>query len=219
MILKGFIAIEGIDGSGKSTQAKLLTDAFNKLNRRAILTTEPTKSATGSFLRRVLSGEITVDARTVAYLFAADRCEHIWGAAGIGSLCKAGSIVISDRYLFSSLAYQSITAGEDLVKTLNSPFPLPEVLIYIRVSVETGLKRVAARGENAEIYEKRDFQEALFARYESLINEYCNNEKAVDLKSAADITKNGANNMRVVIIDGEKSKEEVARDIAQAVIS
>lgn len=216
MILHNFIAIEGIDGSGKSTQAKLLVDTLNGQGKSAILTTEPTTLKTGVFLRKVLSGDIKVDPRTVAYLFAADRCEHILGKNGVEELCNKGNIVISDRYLFSSLAYQSITAGDKLPKLLNSPFPLPQILIYIKISVETGLKRITERSENKEIFEKREFQEKLLAQYKNIINEYCNNDIA-SLNEAAKIEDTNTHNMKIVIIDGEKNKEEVARDILQSI--
>ena len=148
MILKNFIVFEGIDGAGTSTQIKKLIE---RDTTRFVPTAEPTSNETGKFLRRMLGGEFTVDEKTNAYLFAADRCEHIFGKGGVQELCESGKIVVSDRYFFSSMAYQSVSCGEELPKLLNSPFPLPEYLFYFVINPEISLGRVTARGEKKEI--------------------------------------------------------------------
>ena len=122
MTLKNFIVFEGIDGSGTSTQIKKLVERdLNKF----VATAEPTKKETGLFLRKMLGGDFSVDSKTAAYLFAADRCEHIYGKDGVIDLLNQGKIVVSDRYFFSSLAYQSVSCGNELPRLLNSQFPLP----------------------------------------------------------------------------------------------
>ena len=155
MILKNFIVFEGIDGAGTSTQIKKLVErGCAELGEgRFPATAEPTSGETGRFLRRMLGGEFSVDEKTNAYLFAADRCEHIFGKGGVKELCDSGKIVVSDRYFFSSMAYQSVSCGEELPKLLNSPFPLPEYLFYFVINPEVSLGRVTARGEKKEIYE------------------------------------------------------------------
>lgn len=200
MIIKNFIAIEGIDGSGKSTQSALLSNAFNESGKVALLTTEPTKGPTGLFLREVLEGKIEVDPRTAAYLFAADRCEHIFGAGGVTDLCDEGNIVISDRYLFSSLAYQSLTTGEQLPKLLNDPFPLPEVLIFLKIDSEAALKRIASRSKNNDIYEKKDFQKKLSLVYDRILAQY---------------QKDNSSQMKIIIVDGGLSEEKVFTSITK----
>ena len=155
MILKNFIVFEGIDGAGTSTQIKKLVERGNSDgNTRFIATAEPTVGETGKFLRRMLAGEFSVDEKTNAYLFAADRCEHIFGKGGVQELCNSGKIVVSDRYFFSSMAYQSVSCGDELPELLNSTFPLPEFLFYFVINPEISLGRVNARGEHKEIYEK-----------------------------------------------------------------
>ena len=151
MVLKNFIVFEGIDGSGTSTQIKKLVESNPNV---FIATAEPTTNETGKFLRRMLCGEFSVDEKTASYLFAADRCEHIFGKDGIESLIKNGKTVVSDRYFFSSLAYQSVSCGKDLPRLLNSPFPLPEYLFYFKIDPEISLKRVDSRNGQKEIYEK-----------------------------------------------------------------
>ena len=183
MILKNFIVFEGIDGAGTSTQIKKLVERGNSENGgtdgRFVATAEPTNGETGRFLRRMLGGEFKVDEKTNAYLFAADRCEHIFGKGGVKELCDSGKIVISDRYFFSSMAYQSVSCGEELPRLLNSPFPLPEILFFFEINPEISLGRVNARGESKEIYETIEKQKAIAAQYEKVISEY---EKDSNLK-------------------------------------
>ena len=164
MILKNFIVFEGIDGAGTSTQIKRLVERDNEKGR-FVATAEPTTLETGRFLRKMLGGEFSVDEKTNAYLFAADRCEHIFGKGGVKELCDSGKIVVSDRYFFSSMAYQSVSCGDELPKLLNSPFPLPEILFYFEINPEISLGRVNARGEHKEIYETIEKQKAIVDNY------------------------------------------------------
>ncbi len=174
MVLKNFIVFEGIDGSGTSTQIKLLAERLAEGG--AAVTAEPTSGPTGLFLRRMLAGEFSVDARTAAYLFAADRCEHVYGKGGILEAAACGT-VISDRYLFSSLAYQSVSCGDGLPEMLNSGFPLPSLLFYLAVAPEVSMARVCGRGNAREIYENTDFQRKTAALYEKVISGYEGTEK------------------------------------------
>lgn len=191
MILKNFIVFEGIDGAGTSTQIKKLIE---RDTTRFVPTAEPTSNETGKFLRRMLGGEFTVDEKTNAYLFAADRCEHIFGKGGVQELCESGKIVVSDRYFFSSMAYQSVSCGEELPKLLNSPFPLPEYLFYFVINPEISLGRVNARGEHKEIYETIEKQKKIAAQYEKVISEYEKNAAETGMKiiriNAADTIEN-----------------------------
>ncbi len=183
MVLKNFIVFEGIDGAGTSTQIKKLVERGNAAEAgRFVATAEPTGGETGRFLRRMLGGEFSVDEKTNAYLFAADRCEHIFGKDGVKELCDSGKIVVSDRYFFSSMAYQSVSCGEELPKLLNSPFPLPEILFYFEINPEISLGRVNARGEHKEIYETIEKQKKIAAQYEKVISEYEKNAAKTGMK-------------------------------------
>ena len=196
MILKNFIVFEGIDGAGTSTQIKKLVE---RDTTRFVATAEPTSNETGKFLRRMLGGEFSVDEKTNAYLFAADRCEHIFGKGGVQELCQAGKTVVSDRYFFSSMAYQSVSCGEELPKLLNSPFPLPEYLFYFVINPEVSLGRVNARGEHKEIYETIEKQKKIAAQYEKVISEY---EKNAD-----------ETGMKIIRIDAEKNINTISEEI------
>lgn len=173
MILKNFIVFEGIDGAGTSTQIQLLQQK-NECSD-FIFTAEPTDSPTGKFLRQMLKGDVKLNEKTSAFLFAADRAEHLWGnsskSCGIQNYTEQGKIVISDRYIFSSLAYQKTTCGKELPSTLNSFFPLPEILFFFEIEPEESLKRITNR-QTIEIYEKLDFLKETQKNYREVITEY-----------------------------------------------
>ncbi|MBR1537805.1 MAG: dTMP kinase [Treponema sp.] len=199
MVLKNFVVFEGIDGSGTSTQIGLLKNRPD--SDRFFFTTEPTDSETGKFLRKMLKGDVELDPKTSAFLFAADRNEHLYGKGGtncgVVERCGSGKIVVSDRYLFSSLTYQSVTCGDELPRRLNESFPLPEILFFFDIDPEISLKRVLGRGKT-EIYEKLDFQKATAERYRAVIDEY---EKM-------------NTGMKIVRLDATLPIEEVSKIIA-----
>lgn len=197
MIINNYIVFEGIDGAGTTTQIRLLAEQFPKDS--VFVTSEPTGGETGKFLRRMLKGDFSVDARTASFLFAADRCEHIYGKGGIIEQSQRGKIVISDRYFFSSLAYQSVSCGSALPELLNSTFPLPRILFYFKIAPEISLQRVVSRGKNIEIYEKLDFQKKTAAAYDDIIARYTGTEIG--------------GGMTVITVDAEKSIDETAHFI------
>ena len=200
MILKNFIVFEGIDGAGTSTQIKKICE---KNPQKFFQTAEPTSLETGKFLRRMLGGEFSVDEKTNSFLFAADRAEHLYGKNGIIEQINNGKTVISDRYLFSSLAYQSISCGEELPKLLNSTFPLPEILFFFEIDPEISLKRVDSRNEKKEIYEKIETQKKIALEYEKIISEYENNPSCT---------------MKIIRIDATKSIEEISEAISKIIL-
>ena len=200
MILKNFIVFEGIDGAGTSTQIKKICE---KNPQKFFQTAEPTSLETGKFLRKMLSGEFSVDEKTNSFLFAADRAEHLYGKNGIIEQINNGKTVISDRYLFSSLAYQSISCGEELPKLLNSTFPLPEILFFFEIDPEISLKRVDSRNEKKEIYEKIETQKKIAMEYEKIISEYENNKSCT---------------MKIIRIDATKSIEEISDTISKIIL-
>ena len=193
MILKKFVVFEGIDGAGTSTQMRLLAERDS--GKKIAFTAEPTDRPTGKFLRQILAGKEKVSAQTAAYLFAADRAEHLWGSGGLVDQTKNGLTVVSDRYLFSNLAYQGVTCGEELPRTLNSPFPLPQLLFFFDISAQKSLERVEKRGEAKEIYENEKFLENTAARYREIINQYKKLENS---------------GMRIVELDATLPKEKIS---------
>ncbi len=125
-----FIAFEGIDGSGKSTQARLLAKKLN-----ALLTAEPTNSPLGRFVRKLIRME---KAGWVQSVFANDRAEHV--RKFILPALKKGRIVVCDRYILSSMAYAQ-SKDVNMVKALNAGFPKPDMTFLLDVPAITALKR------------------------------------------------------------------------------
>ncbi|MFW5813966.1 MAG: dTMP kinase [Spirochaetota bacterium] len=162
--LKGFVVIEGIDGSGTTTQMRLLSERLRATGRSAWLTSEPTERPMGLVARRILSGELEVSPETVAHVFAADRCDHLTSPGGIREHLERGELVVCDRYKYSSLAYQGIDADETLVARLNDAFDDPELVLFLDVPVDVGEQRLASR-PSREIYERLEYQERVRARY------------------------------------------------------
>lgn len=169
MVLPHFIVLEGIDGSGTSTQIELLKQDFEKSS--VFFTAEPTDSKIGTFIRSILSGDITTHPYSRAYLFAADRAEHLYGKDGILEQFSKNKLCICDRYLFSSIAYQGMECGMALPKRLNKNFPLPTLLFYFKIDPDRALERIAKR-KKIEIYEKKSLLEKIAKAYDKTIASY-----------------------------------------------
>ena len=156
LMKRGFlIVIEGIDGAGKTTHARKLVRWLRKKGIRTRYTFEPTRGAIGRILEKMASKR-KVDVRVEALLFAADRIDHLNKI--IRPLLEKGFIIISDRYVHSSIAYQSITVGDQgWVEELNKFAEKPDLVILLDVDPETGLKRIKrkrGRFERIEILKK-----------------------------------------------------------------
>lgn len=163
MVKGKFIVFEGIDGSGTSTQSILLKEHLALNSRKVVLTSEPSRGPIGSLIRHGLHNRVTFSSqkgtfdRQMAYLFAADRYDHLYNEVdGLVKLLAESHTVLCTRYVFSSLAYHC-NNDEDFafVKNLNDPFPKPDLVVYIDISVEVALKRIGGRTvkdqyENAE---------------------------------------------------------------------
>lgn len=142
MARKGsFICIEGLDGCGKTTHTKLLVKNLQAEGFDAIYTVEPSRGKIGSFLKKYcLQGEKRVSSAVEALLFAADRVEHL--KKGVIPALNEGKIVVSDRYVYSSLAYQGAT-GLDLgwIREINKWAIRPDLAVFIDVEPETAIRR------------------------------------------------------------------------------
>ena len=187
MIMNNFIVLEGLDGSGTTTQAKLLAQHLN-----GVFTFEPSDNAVGTLIRQILRKEKSVTADTLAYLFKADRCEHLFGKNGIKQQINDGKTVVCDRYLFSSLAYQSLDCDFDEIYQLNKDFPLPETVFFIDTPVEECLKRIGTRGSEPELFEKAELQRKIYDNY---------------LRGFA-----AFNEINLIKLDGTKSIEELLEE-------
>ncbi len=140
-----FICLEGIDGSGKTTQARRLVKTLTRMGYDAVYTTEPSAGIYGRIIRKhVLHGDRRVPTVVEAVLFAVDRIDHVQNE--IEPLLDRGKIVVSDRYVYSSIAYQG-AAHLDMqwIKAINSNATTPDFVVYIDVSPEAVTSRIQRR--------------------------------------------------------------------------
>jgi dTMP kinase len=150
-----FIVLEGIDGTGKSTQSKLLADWFLSQGREVVTSREPTDGPWGTKLRQSaatgrLSPEDELD------YFLKDRSQHVEEL--IKPALAAGKVVILDRYYFSTMAYQGSRGFDPLeIRRKNEAFaPIPDHLFILDIDVDTAHSRIGDRGDTTNEFEQRD---------------------------------------------------------------
>ncbi len=199
-----FIVFEGIDGAGTTTQSERYAAYLRSQKRPVHVTHEPSDGPIGVLLRLGLSGRVSLgassQAKTMALLFAADRLDHV--AHEISPHLRDGTVVISDRYDMSSIAYQTATAGDEAedfaawVRELNRYAPRPDATVVLDVAPQEAERRRAARLGALELYEESLLQQRLAALY-------------ADARSLLP----GDNN---IIIDGNGDADSVTRAIIDA---
>jgi dTMP kinase len=140
-----FIVFEGIDGSGKDTHINSLSEALRERGYRVLKTSEPSRDKVGAFLRRYQSrSSKRLSAETEALLYSADRYEHVRNV--IGPALRRGQIVLSNRYFYSTLAYQgAIGADLDWIREMNRFAPEPDMAILLDILPEFSLQRLKRR--------------------------------------------------------------------------
>ncbi|MDP4264498.1 MAG: dTMP kinase [Bacteroidota bacterium] len=193
-----FIAFEGIDGSGKSTQVKLLRDRLKKEGHKVYATFEPTDSPIGSIIKNIFKHRIEADHRTIAALFAADRLDHLLNKTnGILKKFEEGYTVITDRYYFSSYAYHSVHMSMDWVieaNSLSADLLRPDLNIYIDISPEISMKRLNNGRSSTELYETTENLYSVRKKYLEAFEKLKEKEK-------------------VSIIDGDQNAELISANI------
>lgn len=186
-----FICIEGIDGSGKTTQAKLLANRL-KISHNAVYTAEPSRGKIGTYIKKsYLYGEKRLSIVLEALLFAADRIEHLENEI-FPSLDK-GRLVISDRYVYSSLAYQG-AAGLSLnwIQKINEHALEPDLGVFIDVNPETVMSRLKPKKSVMENIETQEKVREIYLKF----------------------VEDG----KLIRIDGNKSKNKVSKEIYAVVM-
>jgi dTMP kinase len=195
---KKFIAFEGIDGCGKSTQIKFLIQKLKQEGHKVYSTFEPTDSPIGSIIRNIFTHRIEADHRTIAGLFVADRLDHLLNKTnGILKKIEEGYIVITDRYYFSSYAYHSVHMPLEWVieaNRLSAELLRPDLNIYIDIDPEVSIKRISNGRNSMDLYETmenlRSVRDKYFESFEYL----------------RDVEQ-------VYITSGDRKEKEVANDI------
>jgi dTMP kinase len=188
MVRRGvFIVFEGIDGSGKSTHIKALTAELKGKGYSVLQTFEPSKNRIGNFIRRYAEkNDFRLTPETEALLFAADRFQHV--NTIIEPALKRGRVVISDRYIYSSLAYQGAGGLDiDWIREMNRFAPKPDIAILLDILPEFSLKRVNRR---KTVFEVSDF-----------------------LRKVRDIYLKLVETKELIRIDADKPKKEVQKEI------
>jgi len=174
-----FIVLEGIDGAGKSTQAKLLKLWLEERGYEVVLTKEPTDTPFGKLIRKlVLTGgrEGIIDGAKISHeaealLFAADRAEHVDKL--IKPALESGKVVISDRYFYSSLAYQW-ARGLDLewLIDLNRFAIRPDLVLLLDLPVKESMKRIRTRSIKTEFDKIVELQKKVRENYLKLAERF-----------------------------------------------
>lgn len=190
-----FIVFEGLDGSGQSTEAELLKNFLIEKGIEAVLTKEPTiDSDAGKKIKDVLNKKEKAEPDELQSLFASDRREHV-NKLIIPAL-RQGEWVVSDRYCFSSFAYGASDKVElDWIIRINDDFILPDLTIILKVRPEVCIDRIEKRGSKKTLFEKQEKLAKVWNTYEVLPERFGN----------------------CVIIDGEKSIEEVFAEVKRNV--
>lgn len=201
--------MEGVDGSGISTQTRLLQhwlETEEEKYGRTLFTKEPTDGPVGGLIRLALTKRLKpLDERVMALLFAADRIDHLYQSAGdeqqggIVAHLEQGINVVSDRFYLSSLAYQSLQVDRAWLEVINRYCIKPDLTILLQVPIEHSVRR----------RNKSRFHEELYEKEESLVRI---NQNYLEIASALQ-----AAGERIRIIDGTQDKEKVFQEIKQAV--
>ena len=197
-----FIAVEGIDGSGKSTQVQLLKANLEEAGYKVYATNEPTNFEAGKLIRSIFNHRVNADQHTIAALFVADRLQHLLDKEnGILAMLEKGYTVITDRYYFSSYAYHSAYVEMDWVMSINAKCAAllkPDLNIFVDVDPETAFKRIISTRTSTELYETK----------ENLRKVYDNYLKAFKLLK---------NTESIVFVNGKNDVQQVAADIFKTV--
>lgn len=190
-----FFVLEGSDGAGSSTQARLLQGYLEGLGRLVHMTAEPSSGPLGKNIRDFLGGSLgalKLRPHILALAFAADRLHHY--EAEILPELEKGIDVISDRYMLSSLVYQGLKLSPEWVLNLNRHAPQADVSILIDASVETAAKRRNQRGGQKEIFDDTEVQRQIRNRYLELAPEF-----------------------KTVVVDGDGPEKEVFKLLLKAI--
>ena len=193
-----FIAFEGIDGSGKSTQIQYLMEKLKENNIYYYTTMEPTDSPIGSLIHQIMMGRIKTDNKVIAALFVADRLDHLLNDInGLKAKIDEGTTVISDRYYFSSYAYHSVDMPMKWVIQANDQCKRilqPTVTVFIDVDPDVAIERIAKNRFHQELFEKKSRLVKVREKY-------------------FEAFKRERDNENIIVVDGNKQPAEIADEI------
>lgn len=161
-----FIVFEGLDGAGTTTQMKKLGEKFSSRGKDVFITHEPTDNPIGRLVRACLQKKFRTTPSALALLYASDRDDHLDNPEyGINGHLSRGGVVISDRYFYSTLAYQGVECDLEFLRRINAPFRDADVIIFVDTPVDECMARIEKRGEEKELFEKKEYLTKVRANY------------------------------------------------------
>ena len=199
-----YIALEGIDGSGKTTQASSLAGYFKSKGKSVVLTREPRKEGLiGDIVQKVLTGKVKMPSAGLQYLFCIDRVLH--HEEVIIPALKAGKVVISDRCFWSAVVYGILDRVgrydseipnflyiSQSILSMYHQFIVPDFTFSLKVKLETALTRISKKNDKIEIYEDREKLKKVIEGYDWLARQFPK---------------------EITVVDGEGNVEEVTKEI------
>lgn len=204
-----YICLEGIDGSGKTTQAEKLTEYFKSKGKSVVQTREPRKEGIiGDIVQKVLTGKLKMSPIAIQYLFSTDRVLHHEDI--IIPALKSGKIVISDRCFWSAIVYGILDRMQRTYNYKNTDFLLiahsilsmyhqfmvPDYTFYLKISLQTAINRISGKDDVKEIYEDREKLKKVITGYNWLVERF---------------------NKELTIVNGEGTVEEVTESIIKEI--
>jgi dTMP kinase len=165
-----FVVIEGIDGSGKSTLVSNLEISLQRLGISVRKFSEPTSFETGRYIRKFLSGEISLSKKEQLDAFIQDRKLSL--EKNILPSLKNGAVVLLDRYFYSTAAYQSgeeFSAREILKMNLAEKFPMPDLLFFMDIHPEETKFRIESRNSGKEVFDSFDIQKKIYSAFMEIL--------------------------------------------------
>lgn len=161
-----FIAFEGLDGSGSSTQVDLLVKRLSESGIFAFATKEPTNNLIGGLIRAALTKSWAPSAECLQLLYTADRAHHL--LREIIPALEKGNVMVTDRYLFSTIAFGSIDLDKKWLIEINSRFILPDITFFVRVSPRVCIKRIGKSRNEFELFEEEKKLAKVLKTYDEL---------------------------------------------------
>lgn len=193
-----FIVFEGLDGTGKTTQLRLLAELLRNRGETVHTDAEPTKGPAGLLLRKMLAGETPADEWANAALFFADRVHHNTDPEnGIKARLARGETVLSDRYYYSTFAYQGVNTDLDWVMSMHYGCPQiaqPDLVLFLTMPPEKCVARIKARRGRRplEIYETQEQLAKIAARFQRVFERIADRENVVFIDADGSVDEVGA---------------------------
>jgi len=187
-----FVVFEGIDGSGTSTQAKLLAKNLQERQIETFSTAQPSGFPTGKLVREILQGKTGVPPAALQLLFCADRAGQL--ESEIQPALRDGKVVVCERYFFSTLAFGALACDPDWLESVCRIFPQPDLTFFLQIDPAVAVQRIAGRGESRELFERQETLQGVAQNFQNIF----------------------ANRENVVIFNAHESAEKIAHGVLTA---